>query len=71
MKYTIQCADCGIKKVFEGRTLRSYYDNARDNGWANSADYSRKWCPNCAALHRNVGRRGGSRPFVQIKLDVK
>ena len=70
MEYTIKCADCGEKKVFKARTLRSLYDKARDEGWAISADYDRKWCPNCAELHRHVGRRGGSRPFVQIKLDV-
>lgn len=69
MTYTIKCCDCGIKQVFEARTLRSYYDKARDVGWAISADYQSRWCPNCAPLHRHVGRRG-VRPFVQIKLDV-
>lgn len=58
MEYTIKCADCGKKTTFEARTLRSYYDKARDNGWAVSADYSKKWCPNCAPLHRHVGRGG-------------
>ncbi len=58
MEYTIKCADCGKKTTFEARTLRSYYDKARDNGWAISADYTRKWCPVHAPLHRNVGRGG-------------
>lgn len=58
MEYTIKCADCGVKATFNARTLRSYYDKARDNGWAISADYTHKWCPNCAALHRHVGRNG-------------
>lgn len=70
MTYTIKCCDCGTKKIFEARTLRSYYDKARDVGWAISADYQSRWCPNCAPLHRNVGRRGAARPFIQIKLDV-
>lgn len=58
MTYTIKCADCGKKATFSARTLRRYYDIARDNGWAVSADYTKKWCPHCAPLHRNVGRGG-------------
>lgn len=69
LQYTIKCAQCDTSKVFSARTLRSFYDKARDDGWAISADYTHKWCPNCAPLHRNVGR-GGVKPFVQIRLDV-
>lgn len=58
MQYTIKCKDCDAKATFTARTLRSYYDKARDNGWAISADYVNKWCPNCAPLHRHVGRNG-------------
>ena len=80
MEYTIKCADCGVKATFAARTLRSYYDKARDNGWAISADYTRKWCPNCAALHRHVGRNGAPRPaksswlpdgYEQTAIDLK
>ncbi len=69
MTYTIICADCGHKQVFEARTLRSYYDKARDEGWAIDRNNINKWCPNCAEQHRHVGK-GGARPFIQIKLDV-
>lgn len=80
MEYTIKCADCGVKKTYEARTLRSYYDKARDSGWAISADYTRQYCPNCAALHRHVGRNGAPRTstrsclpdgYEQTAIDLK
>lgn len=72
MRFTFKCADCNNKTIFEARTLRGIYDKARDNFWAISTKNNNeiKWCPNCAPLHRHVGRRGDVRPFVQIKLDV-
>jgi hypothetical protein len=69
-----------VKTTLIARTLRSYYDKARDNGWAISADYTRKWCPNCAALHRHVGRKGTPRTvkcsslsdgYEQTAIDLK
>lgn len=69
-EFTIKCADCKFKKVFSARTIRQIYDKARDEGWAIDRNNENKWCPNCADLHRHVGRRGGARSFVQIKLDV-
>ncbi len=70
MKYTLICADCGYKQVFEARTLRSYYDKARDNGWAINRRNNIRWCPNCAPLHRHIGRRGAARTFIQMELDI-
>lgn len=69
MEYTIKCADCGKKQVCSARTLRGLCENIRDKGWAINAKRTSYWCPDCAELHRHVGRRG-ARPFVQIKLDV-
>lgn len=80
MEYTIKCADCGFKATFTARTLRSYYDKARDNGWAISADYTRQYCPDCAPLHRRVGRNGAPRTskrsylpdgYEQTAIDLK
>ena len=78
MEYTIKCADCGVKATYEARTLRSYYDKARDSGWAISADYTRQWCPNCAPLYRHVGRNGAPRTaqslpdgYEQTAIDLK
>ena len=68
--FTIKCADCPNKKVFSARTISGIYDKARDEGWAIDRNNLNKWCPNCAPLHRHVGRRGAARTFVQIKLDI-
>ncbi len=57
-EYVLVCEDCKVKKTYEARTTRQILDNARNDGWAINRDYTRQWCPICAPLHRNTGKRG-------------
>ncbi len=57
----------GCKKAVAA--FRSY-DQARAAGWAVTYDRKGCYCPSCAPFHRNVGRSGKPRKYVQVRLDI-
>ena len=68
--YTYQCDNCKNKRKFYNG-IQNHNKTARQTGWAVSRNLKNCYCPKCAPIFRNSGRKTEKTINIQKEREKK